>query len=57
MTLTGVVFVVFLILKLAGLVTWSWWVILAPIYVPIVILVIYRIHLKIKGWTDSWDYF
>ena len=56
MTLAGVVFVVFLILKLAGLVTWSWWVILAPVYLPIVISVIYHIHLKIREWVDSWDY-
>lgn len=56
MTLAGVVLVVFLILKLAGLVTWSWWVILAPIYVPIVLRLLYHIHVKISEWVDSWDY-
>ena len=30
----GVLFVVLFALKLAGVVTWSWWIILAPFWVP-----------------------
>lgn len=37
--LGGIVFVVFLILKLAGIVDWSWWWITAPLWLPIVLLI------------------
>lgn len=30
----GVVFVVFLTLKLAGVVNWSWWLVTAPLWIP-----------------------
>lgn len=30
-----VLFIVFLILKLCGVITWSWWWVTAPIWIPI----------------------
>lgn len=33
--LTGVLFVVFLVLKLVGVINWSWWWVTAPLWIPI----------------------
>ena len=33
MTLTATVFVVFLILKLCHLITWSWWIVTSPLWI------------------------
>ncbi len=35
-----VIFVVFLILKLTGLINWSWWWVTAPIWIPVGIVLI-----------------
>ena len=35
-----VVFIVFLILKLTGLISWSWWWVTAPIWIPASILIL-----------------
>lgn len=32
--LGSVLFVVFLVLKLVGVITWSWWWITAPLWIP-----------------------
>jgi len=32
----GMLFVAFLVLKLAGAVSWSWWLVTAPLWVPVV---------------------
>jgi hypothetical protein len=32
----GMLFVAFLVLKLAGAVDWSWWLVTAPLWVPVV---------------------
>lgn len=38
----GVLFIVFLVLKLIGQITWSWWWVTAPLWIPtaIVLLII-----------------
>jgi membrane protein YdbS with pleckstrin-like domain len=36
--LTGVLFVVFLVLKLTGNIDWSWWWVTSPLWIPIVFL-------------------
>ena len=50
--LGGILFVVFLILKLTGYIDWSWWWVTAPLWIPfaiaIVFLVISTIVLGIK---------
>lgn len=33
-----VLFIVFLVLKLCGIITWSWWWVTSPIWIPIVIV-------------------
>lgn len=35
--LSGILFVVFLILKLCKVITWSWWWVFAPIWIPFAI--------------------
>jgi hypothetical protein len=37
--LTGVLFIVFLVLKLTGNITWSWLWVLSPIWIPIVFFI------------------
>lgn len=32
--LPGILFVVFLILKLCGVISWSWWWVTAPLWIP-----------------------
>jgi hypothetical protein len=36
--LTGVLFVVFLVLKLTGNIDWSWWWVTSPLWIPVVFL-------------------
>jgi hypothetical protein len=36
--LTGVLFVVFLVLKLTGNINWSWWWVTSPLWIPIALL-------------------
>lgn len=38
---TGALFLVFLILKLINIITWSWWWITAPLWVPFVLVMIF----------------
>lgn len=38
--LCTIVFIIFLFLKLTGLVTWSWWWITSPLWLPLVGLLI-----------------
>jgi hypothetical protein len=54
----GVLFLVFLVLKLTGNIDWSWWWVTAPIWIPIIvaiaillILVIVFIGLLSLGYT------
>ncbi len=37
MNVCEVLLVIFITLKLAGIVTWSWWLVTAPIWAPILI--------------------
>jgi hypothetical protein len=34
-TLSGLVFIVFLVLKLCNVINWSWWWVTAPLWIPI----------------------
>lgn len=40
MILTVTLFVVFLVLKLTGVIAWSWWWVAAPIWIPFLLAVI-----------------
>lgn len=48
----GLLAIAFIVLKLCGVISWSWWVVLAPIWVPglvTVILFIVYVVLLSKG--------
>lgn len=32
---------IFIVLKLVGAITWSWWWVLSPLWIPLVVLVIF----------------
>ena len=38
---SGILFIVFLILKLTGYIDWSWWWVTAPLWIPFVIAMIF----------------
>lgn len=38
--LSGLMFVVFLVLKLCGVIAWSWWWVTAPLWIPIGLVII-----------------
>ena len=40
MSLTGVLLVIFIVLKLVGVITWSWWLVFLPAYFGIAFILI-----------------
>jgi len=47
--LGGLLFVVFLVLKLCGVIAWSWWWVTAPLWIPIGLVIIgTMLYLAIK---------
>lgn len=53
-------FLVFLVLKLCKIITWSWWWVTAPLWIPlgiaIIFIVIALIAYKYKDWKWNRDY-
>ena len=43
MNLGSVILVVFLVLKLSGLVSWSWWIVLSPLWAPVGIYIVMKL--------------
>jgi hypothetical protein len=37
--LSGVLLVVFVVLKLVGVIAWSWWWVLSPLWIPVLFFV------------------
>lgn len=37
---SGALFLVFLVLKLTGVIAWSWWWITAPLWIPFLLVVV-----------------
>ncbi len=51
--LGGVLFIVFLVLKLCGVITWSWWWVTAPLWIPLALgLFILLTVLLLGGFND-----
>ncbi|UNT92616.1 MULTISPECIES: hypothetical protein [Allobaculum] len=44
----GLLTIAFVVLKLTGYITWSWWWVLAPIWIPLAIVVIFAAILAIR---------
>ena len=40
---SGILFVVFLILKLTGYIDWSWWWVTAPLWIPFAIVIVFLV--------------
>ena len=43
---------VFIVLKLCKVITWSWWWVLSPIWIPLILLIIILILVKIFDLID-----
>jgi hypothetical protein len=67
--LTGVLTVVFVVLKLIGVIDWSWWWVLSPLWIDLILCVIFIVGLAIyyahenkkygistKGKKDKWKF-
>jgi uncharacterized membrane protein len=45
-----ILFIVFLVLKLTNLITWSWWWVTSPLWIPVaMIIVIALLYIVFKG--------
>lgn len=54
--LLGLVFIVFLVLKLCGVIDWSWWWVTAPLWIPLSIsLVVFVICSLLIGVIEIWE--
>lgn len=40
LSIPGIVFIVFLILKLTGLISWSWWWVTSPLWITVALVVV-----------------
>lgn len=54
MGILGVLQIVFLVLKLTGLITWSWLVVLTPLWISLGILVIFLICVFVVALHYKW---
>lgn len=41
-----IIFVVFLILKLVGVITWSWWWVFSPFWIPLLLIILASVIIK-----------
>lgn len=54
-SLGGVLLVIFVVLKLTGLIAWSWWWVFSPIWIPLLIVVaVFLIAMIIMTIKEFW---
>lgn len=53
----GLLGIAFIVLKLVGVINWSWWLVLIPLYVPILCFIFMLIILGLKLYICIWQYF
>lgn len=56
-SLGTVLFIVFLVLKLCGTITWSWWWVTAPLWIPAGLALIFIVLIAIifpEGFREWW---
>jgi len=46
-TIDGLLFIIFFILKLCEIVNWSWWFVTAPLWIPIIMFILFLFIIKI----------
>lgn len=49
----GLMTIAFIVLKLTGYITWSWWWVLAPTWIPLVIVVILTAVYVVCKWVEE----
>lgn len=47
--LGGLLFVAFLVMKLCGVISWSWWWVCAPLWIPVAIFLAFVIIFVVVG--------
>jgi hypothetical protein len=52
---SGALFLLFLGLKLTGYITWSWWWVTAPLWIPFGILIIFLLVLAILAIISNYN--
>lgn len=51
---TGLLTIVFIILKLCGIIAWSWWWVLSPLWISTILWVILGVViLLVEGWKNG----
>lgn len=50
---TGLLTIAFIVLKLTGYITWSWWWVLSPIWISICIAIVFLIGFGIYIWRNN----
>jgi hypothetical protein len=46
-SLGTVLFIVFLVLKLTGTITWSWWWVTSPLWIPLALVIVFLVIIGI----------
>jgi hypothetical protein len=54
LTVPEVLFLVFLVLRLTGLIHWSWWWVTSPLWITAILIIIAVIIQKIKDKKDGY---
>lgn len=47
---TGLLTLVFIVLKLCGVIAWSWWWVLAPVWITVAIYIITLVVVMVVAW-------
>ena len=51
---TGLLTIVFIILKLCGIITWSWWWVLSPLWISAILwVIVVVIVLLVREWKNG----
>ena len=51
----GLLTVAFIVLKLCGIITWSWWWVISPVWISVSLVIILLTALGILGaWGSKW---
>jgi hypothetical protein len=52
MSIFGAIFVIFVVLKLTGVIDWSWWIITAPFWISALVwLMVFMTYILFCGFT------
>lgn len=46
----GLLTIVLIVLKLTGVIAWSWWLVMLPFFIPLIAFLVFLICLILAGW-------